>query len=1441
MPGVLGLTAGMLGLLAADSGAQTTYGSLESTTKLVPPFPKAGGGTASPQSGTRFGNGVTSLGDLNKDGFDDVALTESLGGPGGEGAVWILFLDGDQNVIDHQVISAAEGDFTTAIDPGDSFGESIAALGDLDGDRIPDIVVGANADDDAGTNAGAIWIVFLEENGKAKDFRKIREGANGFTGNLDPADQFGRSVMAIGDLDADGVTDIAVGSELDDDGGTNRGAIYILFLNKDGTVKAHQKISSTKGGFDGTQLDDADRFGRSISLLGDVDNDGIADIAVGAHKDDDGGSNKGAVYVLFLERDGTVKDFEKINEASLAAPPPPSMQSFGVETSGLCDVNGDGVVDLAVAYRNTIDGLPQSGIAILFLDATGAVTGEARIPESDVTGSTADTAIATGDLTVLGDLDGDGTREVLVSADGDDEAGTDVGAAWILSLNGPTPMPPPLTFELIGLGGDNGFDFAGATSISDDGRITGAGFDAAGVENAMYWYLGVATHLIPPANATEFSRGLDVNGSGHIVGHGNDGPANNFWVYWDGMPPPIPLNGGSPGFAFGINNNDLVCGFKDGFPVVLPLNGAPTFLAPLTNHAYTTGRAQDVNDDGVITGFYADSNQSRAVIWDGAGVHELPLLPGGNRAAGRRISSDNVVVGHSLFNGQRRPVVWRDHDGPSGPSIEMLPVPAGTIGQSGATGLAVHDGVEWVVGDHRNCRDENRALVWLDGAMHELSELIPGQPGWQLLSANDINDDLWIVGTGINPQGKRQAFLLRPTNTDQDPPTVAITSPAPDSIVGSTTVLTQATITDESGTVVQSIPGGINVTLPAGGGTAQGTLPLAVEGENTLTVNAEDEFGNTGGSSVTVIRDTIAPTVLLLSPVNGAVVADSQVDVSVDVSDATATVVSFPNGDVALPAGGGLATLTLTLTEGETTIAIDVTDAAGNTTPASTTVTLDLTAPVITFDDPVGGECYGVGEQDLAVVATIDDASSTTVSSTPGGVSGSLPAGGGIVTGVITLAEGSNTISLAATDAVAKTSTESVTVVLDTTAPAIEVVSPVGGDVVRDEIDLHVTADDPLPGSGVALVELRVDGTLVETLTTDPFETLLDTTLLADGAHDIEATALDGKGNGSSETVSVAVDNTAPTAQVVTPSVGAHLSGVVPFQVSAADGGSGLVAISLLAGGAVPTTDDSATYDPPTASDVRSGSEDTSRWPDGALTFSVEVQDAAGNVHTASVTVQIDNTAPDKTLLSPTGGDVVAGTIPIVAESTDPNLASIEVRVDGASIATSSASPLSTSFDTTQRLDGEALVRVIVTDLAGNESSCTASVTIDNISLRLRPRLLNLRSRGFGPVRVRLEGSSVGLLLPTEDHGIELRVPGGSPVRSIAGYAGDDQLVDHDGDGVPELKIRFKRRELIASIKAGIAAGLITGRRVEVTVFAEADDPEGGTVLGTQMIRIRGG
>ncbi|MEZ5225099.1 MAG: hypothetical protein R2710_00080, partial [Acidimicrobiales bacterium] len=96
-----------------------------------------------------------------------------------------------------------------------------------------------------------------------------------------------------------------VGAARDDDGGTDRGAIYLLSLSTSGTVESQLKISNTSGGL-GAGLDNGDYFGTWVSSLGDLDGDDLPDLVVGAPFDDDGGSDHGAAYVIGLSEPAAV-------------------------------------------------------------------------------------------------------------------------------------------------------------------------------------------------------------------------------------------------------------------------------------------------------------------------------------------------------------------------------------------------------------------------------------------------------------------------------------------------------------------------------------------------------------------------------------------------------------------------------------------------------------------------------------------------------------------------------------------------------------------------------------------------------------------------------------------------------------------------------------------------------------------------------------------------------------------------------------------------------------------------------------------------------------------------------------------------------------------------------------------------------------------------------
>jgi cysteine-rich repeat protein/probable HAF family extracellular repeat protein len=281
------------------------------------------GGFAGPlPNGGQFGGAVASIGDLDGNGTPDLAV----GAPGdsdaglGKGAVWVLRRAPGGGVVSAQKISATQGGFGGTLDFFDFFGSSVASLGDLNGDGVVDLAVGAPFDDDGGGDRGAVWILFLASNGTVSSWQKISATAGGFAGPLATGDEFGASVAALGDLDADGVVDLAVGAPFDDDGGPDRGAVWILLLNPNGTVKAEQKIDSVQGGLAGP-LGDGDEFGAAVASVGDIDGDGGGELAVGAPLANDGGADRGAVYLLRLDRaicgDGTAEFGEACDDGNL--------------------------------------------------------------------------------------------------------------------------------------------------------------------------------------------------------------------------------------------------------------------------------------------------------------------------------------------------------------------------------------------------------------------------------------------------------------------------------------------------------------------------------------------------------------------------------------------------------------------------------------------------------------------------------------------------------------------------------------------------------------------------------------------------------------------------------------------------------------------------------------------------------------------------------------------------------------------------------------------------------------------------------------------------------------------------------------------------------------------------------------------------------------------
>lgn len=399
------------------------------------------------ETADEFGHSLAAIGDLDGDGLSEIAVGMPGSDPGNfsNGLLWILFPNGDGTVASELALRNGQNGFAGPTSFNGCFGRSVAALGDFDGAGAADIVVGEPQDCTLfAHDEGVIWLLFLDTDGTVLGQKKIGAATSGFGGSLDANDAFGHSVTALGDLDGNGVVDLAVGAPGDDDGGLNRGAVWILFLAPDGSVLSEVKIASGSGGFAGA-LADTDEFGSALANLGDWDFDGAPEIAVGAHKADDLGVSRGAVWILSLAPAGTVKSHVEISEGVGGFVGPLQNQGrFGTSIAPLGDIDGTGWMDIAVGAEGMshtgADDITSPGrgvVWLLFLEPGGSVIGQRKVSAGTggFVGNLGPSDRFGSALATLPNLDGGVAPDLAVGAWGDSLENPDQGAYWTLFLD----------------------------------------------------------------------------------------------------------------------------------------------------------------------------------------------------------------------------------------------------------------------------------------------------------------------------------------------------------------------------------------------------------------------------------------------------------------------------------------------------------------------------------------------------------------------------------------------------------------------------------------------------------------------------------------------------------------------------------------------------------------------------------------------------------------------------------------------------------------------------------------------------------------------------------------------------------------------------------------------------------------------------------------------
>lgn len=379
-------------------------------------------------------------GDINGDGHVDLAI-----GAPGRNSAYVIF-GGARRYDTIDVLDLGSSGFViggAAENNPVLTGQSVSGAGDVNGDGVADLVIGAPwRDSDGDADSGAAYVIF-GHTGRFGDVDLTKLGPRGFAiRGAATADLAGGSVSAAGDVNGDGFGDLIVGADLNDNGGDGAGEAYVIF----GHAGGFADIDLADLGRAGFVLrgGPGDRLGYSVAGAGDVNGDGYADLIVGAWGLQWGAKSLvGAAYVVFGHADG----FGTINLANgggglgaaglVIRGTKSEVVGWSVASAG--DVNADGFADLIVGAPSGGGG--EAGKAYVIWGGAGVSgtidldhLGDAGfVIQGDRAGDRAGWSVA-----AAGDTNGDGFDDVIVGAPQGDDGGDSAGEAYVVFGQAPT-------------------------------------------------------------------------------------------------------------------------------------------------------------------------------------------------------------------------------------------------------------------------------------------------------------------------------------------------------------------------------------------------------------------------------------------------------------------------------------------------------------------------------------------------------------------------------------------------------------------------------------------------------------------------------------------------------------------------------------------------------------------------------------------------------------------------------------------------------------------------------------------------------------------------------------------------------------------------------------------------------------------------------------------
>ncbi len=394
-------------------------------------------------------------GDIDGDGLPDIVVGALLDDVGlvDNGAAY-LFYDSMYGVVDVSVADAV----LVGEAAGDAAG-AVAIAGDVDGDGFADVVVGARYQSEAANDAGAAYLVRGPVTGQVD----LSNADSRWTGEA-AEDRAGLDVASAGDINGDGLDDVLIGARFQNAGGEDAGAAYVLL----GPVAdGDHSLSGADAKLVGEEA--GDNAGYFISTAGDVNDDGLMDLMVGAPFNDAAAFDAGAAYVVY----GPVSGVVDLASADAILLGEAEDDWAGIVVGAAGDLDGDAHGDVLIgAPYNDAGGIDTGAVYIQF----GPVQGSINLADSTAKlhGEQSDDRAGTlGGASAAGDVNGDGFDDLLVGSALQDAGGTDAGAAYL--VYGPILGDVPLGDADAKLLGEADHDHACSVWPAQD--LDGDGYD----------------------------------------------------------------------------------------------------------------------------------------------------------------------------------------------------------------------------------------------------------------------------------------------------------------------------------------------------------------------------------------------------------------------------------------------------------------------------------------------------------------------------------------------------------------------------------------------------------------------------------------------------------------------------------------------------------------------------------------------------------------------------------------------------------------------------------------------------------------------------------------------------------------------------------------------------------------------------------------------------